>query len=165
MLSDRENFNMPAEDNRRIVHRFYDEVVNGGKLELIDELVAPDFVEPLAELVALDFAETGPARALLRVRNQIVLEPKSADLQELLGRVHLARHEEALAEGAFLKALVLDSRRTSPYLELGRLYAASGKYDQALAKLSEAVKVDPKNLAALMLSGAVYAGKPSSQVA
>ncbi|PYM36300.1 MAG: hypothetical protein DME17_10335 [Candidatus Rokuibacteriota bacterium] len=120
--------------------------------------IAPDFVEPLAELVALDFAEKGPARTLLRVRNQIVLEPKSAGLQELLGRVHLARHEEALAEGAFLKALVLDPRRTSPYLELGRLYTASGKYDQALAKLSEAVKVDPKNLAALMLSGAVYAG-------
>ncbi len=41
-------------------------------------------------------------------------------------------------------------------MELGRLYAASGKYDQALAKLNEALTVDPKNLAAFMLSGDLY---------
>ena len=29
----------------RSMRRFYDEVINGGKLETIDELLAPDFVE------------------------------------------------------------------------------------------------------------------------
>lgn len=35
---------MPS-DNKAIVRRFYDEVVNQGKIELIDELVTPDFIE------------------------------------------------------------------------------------------------------------------------
>jgi predicted ester cyclase len=34
-----------AEDNAALVRRFYDEVINGGKLDTIDELIAPDFVE------------------------------------------------------------------------------------------------------------------------
>ena len=34
-----------AEDIAGIVRRFYDEVISQGKLDLIDELVAPDFVE------------------------------------------------------------------------------------------------------------------------
>jgi len=36
---------MSADDNKALARRFYDEVVNGGRLELIDELLAPDFVD------------------------------------------------------------------------------------------------------------------------
>jgi steroid delta-isomerase-like uncharacterized protein len=36
---------MEADELRAITHRFYSEVFNQGKLELIDELVADDFVE------------------------------------------------------------------------------------------------------------------------
>jgi ketosteroid isomerase-like protein len=32
-----------SEQNKELVRRFYEEVENGGKLELIDELIAPDF--------------------------------------------------------------------------------------------------------------------------
>ena len=34
-----------AEDIARVVRRFYEEVISRGKLDLIDELLAPDFVE------------------------------------------------------------------------------------------------------------------------
>ncbi len=34
-----------AEDIAGVVRRFYEEVISRGKLDLIDELVAPDFVE------------------------------------------------------------------------------------------------------------------------
>lgn len=34
-----------ADDLHALVRRFYDEVVNGGNLDLIDELVAEDFVD------------------------------------------------------------------------------------------------------------------------
>jgi steroid delta-isomerase-like uncharacterized protein len=34
-----------TQDTRALVGRFFDELVNGRKLELIDELMAPDFVE------------------------------------------------------------------------------------------------------------------------
>ena len=36
---------MSAEENKAAQRRFYEEVVNGGKLDLIDQLVAPNFVE------------------------------------------------------------------------------------------------------------------------
>ncbi len=36
---------MSIENNKALVRRFYDEVMNQGNLDLIDELVAPDFVE------------------------------------------------------------------------------------------------------------------------
>ncbi len=32
-------------DNGKTVRRFYDEVINGGRLETVDELLTPDFVE------------------------------------------------------------------------------------------------------------------------
>ncbi len=36
---------MTTEENKAIARRFADEVLNGGNLALIDELVAPDFVD------------------------------------------------------------------------------------------------------------------------
>ena len=34
-----------AQDIKAIMRRFYDEVINGGKTDLVDELMAPDFVD------------------------------------------------------------------------------------------------------------------------
>jgi len=34
-----------SEENKALMRRFYQEVVNGGNLDLIDQFVAPDFVE------------------------------------------------------------------------------------------------------------------------
>jgi steroid delta-isomerase-like uncharacterized protein len=34
-----------ANDNVALVRRFYDEVINGGRIDAIDELLAPNFVE------------------------------------------------------------------------------------------------------------------------
>jgi steroid delta-isomerase-like uncharacterized protein len=36
---------MSADDNKGLVRRFYDDVVNAGRLELIDEFLAPGFVD------------------------------------------------------------------------------------------------------------------------
>jgi steroid delta-isomerase-like uncharacterized protein len=36
---------MPVEDNRAAVRRFYEEVINGKNLDVIDELVTPDVVD------------------------------------------------------------------------------------------------------------------------
>jgi Flp pilus assembly protein TadD len=50
-------------------------------------------------------------------------------------------------------------RVAGPYLRLGQLYARRGNNDQALAKLEEALRVNPQNLAALVLSGIMYERK------
>lgn len=34
-----------SEQNKALARRFYDDVVNGGQFDLIDELIGPDFVE------------------------------------------------------------------------------------------------------------------------
>lgn len=34
-----------SDENRAVVERFYDEVISGGNLDTLDELLAPDFVE------------------------------------------------------------------------------------------------------------------------
>ncbi|MBI2913490.1 MAG: ester cyclase [Chloroflexi bacterium] len=36
---------MSVEQNKQVMRRFYDEVFNAGRLEAIDELLAPDFAE------------------------------------------------------------------------------------------------------------------------
>ena len=55
-----------------------------------------------------------------------------------------------------------DSPLASFYL--GVCYAAAGKDEQALAKLDEAVKRDPKNLAAYTLSGMIQARKGDTAI-
>src|SRR3972149_6644862 len=68
----------------------------------------------------------------------------------------LARRESKAAEAAYLQAIALDPRLAGPYLQLGRLYAASGQFDQALAKVGEAFKANPNNVGALMLGGTIH---------
>ena len=74
----------------------------------------------------------------------------------LLGTLHLARREPALAERAFLKAIELEPNLVDAYVRLGNLYGTSGRYDDALARLTEALTVAPRHLSAQMLVGAIY---------
>ena len=41
-------------------------------------------------------------------------------------------------------------------MDLARVYAVSEKFDKALVKLDEGIKMDPKNIGALMLSGILH---------
>jgi tetratricopeptide (TPR) repeat protein len=120
---------------------------------------APGYAEPLVQLVRLDLAEKKPEAAVARVQRQIAAVPTSGPLQHLLGKIQEARKEPALAEAAYLKAIELEPRLTGAYVDLARLYGASGRYDQALAKTEEALKRNPGNLGALMLAGTLQEGK------
>ena len=118
--------------------------------------LAPGFVDPLTQLVRLSFAEKRRDQALERVRKQGALLPKSATHQFLVGEAHLAGRESKLAEAAYLKAIELDPRLPGPYVRLASLHAASGQFDQALAKVGEALKGNRKNAGALMLGGTIH---------
>jgi len=130
--------------------------------------LGPEFLEPLAQLVALDFNEKKSEAALERVQQQIRLVPQSARFQNLLARVHLARGEGEAAEAAYLKATALDPQLFDSYLGLGHLYAQTKRYDEALAKMEQALTVNPKNISAYMLTGIIHeqrADIPKARVA
>ena len=85
--------------------------------------------------------------------------PQSAGFYQLLGRVYQTRREGDKAEAAYLKAIELALQQIEPYVDLGRLYGASGRFDQGLARAEEPVKLNPKSPPALMLVGMLAEGK------
>jgi Flp pilus assembly protein TadD len=113
-------------------------------------------VEPLSQIVSQALAAQQPDLALARVRKQIAVVPDSAAHQMLLSRVYFARNEPGPAEAALLKAAELDSQLTDPYLALGQLYAQTGRYGEALAKLTEALKIHRRDSSLRMLSGVIH---------
>jgi tetratricopeptide (TPR) repeat protein len=121
--------------------------------------LAPDFAEPAAQLASLILADKQPDKALARIKRQIARAPTSGGLYQVLGSVYEARGEKERAEQAYTKALELDSRLVTPYVRLAVLYGGSGKEDQALKKLGEAVKASPQNPLPLTLLGGAYERK------
>ena len=132
-----------AQGKRPEARKFFQDALN----------LAPAYVEPLVQLARLDLGEKRPEAAAARVRRQITAVPTSGPFQHLLGNILEVQKEPVLAEGAYLKAIELDPRLPGPYLDLARLYGRAGRYDQALAKTDEALKTNPRNLGALMLTG------------
>src|SRR5262249_25316914 len=90
-----------------------------------------------------------------RLTKQIALVPKSGGLQWLLGTVYLARREPDRAEAAFLKAIELRPTLIEAYVKLAQIYGTSQRYDQAITKLNEALKVDPQSVPQQMPVGVV----------
>jgi tetratricopeptide (TPR) repeat protein len=121
--------------------------------------LAPGFVDPLTHLVQLDLGEKKPEVALERVRRQIAQVPESAELHQLLGRVHQTRREIPQAEAAYSKSIELAPQRIGPYFDLARLYATTGRLDQGLARAEEALKLNPKSQPVLMLVGILSEAK------
>ena len=99
-------------------------------------------MDPLTQLVALSFAEKQLDQALERVRKQAALLPNSGMHQFLLGETHLARREGKPPEAAYLKAIELEPRLPGPYLQLGRLYAASGQFDRSASAAAAGRRLD-----------------------
>jgi tetratricopeptide (TPR) repeat protein len=121
--------------------------------------LSPGYFDPLFQLVSLDFADKQSAAAVTRIQAQIASVPRSALHQNLLGEAYRTRGETKLAETAFLKATELSPTWAEPYIRLGSLYASSGQYDQALAKLKDAARADPRSQTTLMVMGVLYEQK------
>jgi tetratricopeptide (TPR) repeat protein len=121
--------------------------------------LAPEYIEPLAQLADLAIAERQPDAAVERVQRQMARVPKSAAIPYLLGRIHERRGDTQRAEKAFLTALEIEPTMVAPYVAVAGLYANSGKYDQALQNVNEALKRRPRDLGAQMLQSVVYEGK------
>ncbi|MGH7305894.1 MAG: tetratricopeptide repeat protein, partial [Candidatus Rokuibacteriota bacterium] len=92
----------------------------------------------------------------VRTERQIALAPDTGPLYYLLGKVHQARRDWTSAEKAFRRSVELEPYLADAYVELGRLYATSNRYEKAVAELDNAVRAHPKGLAAHMLLGALH---------
>jgi tetratricopeptide (TPR) repeat protein len=107
-------------------------------------------------LVGISVADKQVGPSIERVKRQIVLVPRSGPHHALLGELQILNRDAKAAEEAFLKATELDPGLVGPYLSLGNLYAQSGRYDQAIAKLEQAARSNPGNPAPVMIAGIVY---------
>jgi tetratricopeptide (TPR) repeat protein len=120
---------------------------------------APGAADPLRELVNMSLEERRPEVALEIARKQAQAAPKSAAVQHVLGMVHQRRGELAEAEAAYGKAAELDPGHVPARLELGRIYAGTGRHDQALAQMARVLGADAKNVEAWQVSGMARLGK------
>jgi tetratricopeptide (TPR) repeat protein len=121
--------------------------------------LSPGFLDPLVQIVQLSLIDRQPDAALAIARKQAALVTRSAPHQMVLGGVHVARREPDLAEAAYLKAIELEPSMTEPYRILAALYASTNRYDQALARLGDALKTNPRDGSALMLTGVIHEQK------
>lgn len=80
-----------SEENKAFMRRFYAEVFNAGKLELIDELLAPDFVDH-EEMPGLPPTREGVKQAFAMFRNafpdlQVTAEDMMAEGDKVVARI------------------------------------------------------------------------------
>jgi len=121
--------------------------------------LSPGFLDPLVQLVQMSLVDKQPDVALAIARKQATLVSTSAPHQMVLAGVYLARRETGPAETAYLKAIELDPKMSEPYRLLAALYADTKRYDQALARLGDALKAKPNDTGVLMLTGVIYEQK------
>ena len=119
-------------------------------------------------------AEVGVARvwdqwgdfglAYQHAERAVLLDPKSADALEMLGRVHLHRNQIDQALSAFLSALDIRPQSGSLLTNAGYLYLKRGDLSQARLYLERAVAVDGSLVEARNNLGIVLArlGDPNS---
>ena len=113
--------------------------------------MAPGYGEPLEQLAVMSLIEKNPAAALTRVERQALLEPRSAELQFLLGRVSQASGNPQRAEQAYRKALEINPNLAGPYVALGQIYGSAKEYQRAIGELDQALAKNPDQPVALML--------------
>jgi tetratricopeptide (TPR) repeat protein len=107
-----------------------------------------------AMLGEIALAESKPIEAESYFRRAVELDPQAsrAGLAEALLR--LGKTNEGITEAK--AAIETGDDRAGTYALLGGAYAASGKFEEALPYLNEALKRDPKNIAALRYRSDVY---------
>ena len=117
------------------------------------------------QMVDLDIADKRYEAALQRAQ---FLQKNSSHLAAakfLQGRIYAAQTNFTAAENALQQAIASDANFTSAYSLLAQVYLASQRRSQALENLEKLAKRDPKNVASLMLMGAILEQDGNNQKA
>lgn len=83
------------------------------------------------------------ARAFEELEAVLESDPDNYEALLALGDAHRLRADVAEAESAYRRAASAKSDKASPYLGLGRLYAAAGRTEDAVRALRRALELDP----------------------
>ena len=115
----------------------------------------PALVEPLSALVQLDLQAKQPQKARERVEQRLAQAPGDSLLLLLAGRTWGATGDLAGAEAYFRRAIEADPSNLPAYTQLGQLYLAQRKVDQALAEFDRAAARQPKAIASRTMAAMI----------
>jgi tetratricopeptide (TPR) repeat protein len=105
-------------------------------------------------------ARKQPDQALAAVNAQIVKMPNNSGFYDLLGtELFDAKKDLPGAEAALRKSVDLDKNNNDALEKLGKVQAAKGSVDQALALYQQGIKANPGNVRFFILSGEMYESK------
>ncbi len=107
-------------------------------------------IEALSNVTGIYVSSGQSGKAAEMITRQMTASPDDARLHFLLGKAAAGTDEET-AQKSFRKAAELRGDFAEPRIELGRLYAKKGEYDEAASEWKEALKADPASLPACML--------------
>ncbi|MEY2441018.1 MAG: hypothetical protein QOJ46_444 [bacterium] len=108
---------------------------------------------------ALDEAPRDPAGAMLRLDQAARIDPLAAGPLLTRGVLALRMGDRAAAADAFTRALEREPRNWFAELELGGLYAATGKQAAALRALDRAARLNPRQQLIDRVRAAIRAGR------
>jgi len=106
-------------------------------------------MEALSSLAGIYISTGKGEKAAELIRGRLEEAPEDARLHYLLGKASGADFDAA--ESSYRKAAELKGDFAEPRIELGRLYAKKGEYEDAYRELGEALKADPASVPAMML--------------
>jgi tetratricopeptide (TPR) repeat protein len=125
---------------------------------------------PLREVPASERLElavkASDHESVVRISSELIAsQPTEFRLFALRGRAQqaLGTHEKATSD--FISAIALGEAGESPYVDLGRSYAALGRFDYSAAAFDKAITINSKSVDALMLSGVAHAANGDDELA
>jgi putative PEP-CTERM system TPR-repeat lipoprotein len=118
--------------------------------------IAPNFGPALSELVDFDLREKKFEAALARAQEQKAKNPTAGEPFYFEGKVFAAQRQWEKAEVAFQKALDLNPNLSGAYELLLLSLISSGRTQQAVTQLEQALAKNPDDSRALLLSGMLY---------
>src|SRR4051812_16378999 len=118
-------------------------------------VISPDYLPAAERLIDFEIADKQYAAAMGRAQQQIDKDPKRAQPWALRAKVYLAQRDFAHAEPDLAKAIEIDPKFEAASLLLARLYIATNKQDQAIAKLNTFAEQN-KSIPALVQLASIY---------
>lgn len=133
------------------------------------EALQPNDPEPHLSLGQLLEKQNDLKDAAQEYKNTLVLDPLSSDALAGLANVYMRENSLGPAEDALRKLVAADPNSASPRVQLGRVLAAEGKNEEAIAQLEAGERLEShpddevqKDLAGLYLSTGKYQKAESS---